>query len=242
MVLALGPNKTRHCIIALHRDLASHSAANRAASSTSHGPYRMRPEEYCCSSFQFFRPINDHLSQPLAPSDMSAQSNRTVVCVYGTLKYGFPNWPVMPSTAVYLGIARTSIPYPLVIDNIMHIPYMLDLPNHPAAHTVYGELYSVTFQDLAMLDQFEGLASGFYIRKQISFLITNEQCGLTTHPDPVTGNVLEVGSLVQASVYFRGSAGPAWAKDLTVQLLQTFPMLSRYTLQQAADYIRREDR
>lgn len=173
---------------------------------------------------------------------MSTQTNRTIVCVYGTLKYGFPNWPVMPPTVVYLGTARTSIPYPLVIDNIMHIPYMLDLPNHPTAHIVHGELYSVTSQDLAMLDQFEGLTSGFYIRKQIPFVVTCEQSGFTPHPDPITDKVLKGGSLVQASVYFRGSAGPAWAKDLTVQLLQTLPMYSRYTLQQAADYVKREDR
>lgn len=171
-----------------------------------------------------------------------SQSNRSIIFVYGTLKYGFPNWPVMPPTIVYLGTARTSSPYPLVIDNIMHIPYILDLPNHPSAQLVHGELYSVTNQNLAMLDQFEGLATGFYVRKQIPLTTTNEHNTITVQPDPMTDKVLEAGSPVQAFVYFRGSAGPAWAKDLTVQLLQTFPMYSRYTLEHAADYVKQEDR
>lgn len=167
---------------------------------------------------------------------------QTTVFVYGTLKYGFPNWHEMPATAKYLGTARTTVPYPLVIDNKMGCPFVLDLPHHPSAQPVHGELYSVPPDAVEFLDEFEGVPSGFYVRKEIDLLITTEPGERPQEPDPATCKALEAGSQIQASLYFRGHAGPAWAEHLTVAYLQTFPMYDRFTTELTSAYITRAQR
>eukprot|EP00177_Eucheuma_denticulatum_P005105 GFKZ01009303.1.p1 GENE.GFKZ01009303.1~~GFKZ01009303.1.p1 ORF type:complete len:180 (-),score=4.99 GFKZ01009303.1:401-940(-) len=167
---------------------------------------------------------------------------QATIFVYGTLKYGFPNWHAMPAAAQYLGTARTTVPYPLVVDDRMGCPYVLDLPHHPSAQPVHGELYTVTPDVVAFLDDFEGLASGFYVRKEIDLLVTSEPGDRQREADATSGKVLESGSVIQASGYFRGPAGPEWAKDLTVAYLQTFPMYDRYTAELTSAYITRDQR
>lgn len=172
----------------------------------------------------------------------STVTNYSLVFVYGTLKHGFPNWHIMPTTAVYLGDARTAVPYPLVLDTEMYVPYMLNLPRHPEAHAVFGELYAVSEEAMAGLDRFEGVPTGFYTRERIEVISLHEPGQRERLPNPVTGEKVLPGHVSTAGSYFRGTAGPAWALKWPVERLQTLPMCERYSREMAKRYILREGR
>lgn len=169
-------------------------------------------------------------------------NERITAFVYGTLKHGFPNWRVMPPHAVFLGTARTAVPYPLVVDTEMWIPYMLKLPRHPHAQSIHGELYSITAEDAAFLDRFEGVPTGFYSRENVEVIRTAEPGSRECQTDPNSGDPVKPGTLLLAGCYFRAHAGPPWALKWTVERLQTLPMLERYTADHAAKYVPREER
>lgn len=165
-----------------------------------------------------------------------------IVFVYGTLKKGFPNWHVMPPCCIFLGTAKTSQSYPLVVSDTLGIPYMLDLPDHPQSHQVYGELYAASTAGQALLDDFEGVSTGFYYRKFVDVLVTDTTDDRIPQPEPTCGNVLKVGSTVKAGLYFRGEKGPKVTEAHTVDHLKTLPMHPSYTPQLAQSYVLRIDR
>lgn len=182
----------------------------------------------------------DHDSQVSLGPQMSCDvsgSPRSIAFFYGTLKHNFPNWHVVPETVIFLGTARTSVPYPLVIDTEMRVPYMLLLPGHPHAHCVHGELYSVNPEELELLDRFEGVPTDFYARRTVDVIVTAEDDERERQPDPVTGKTIMTGSVVRSEAYFRSKGGPRWAHKWSVERLQTLPMSGRYTLMDSEDYV-----
>lgn len=148
----------------------------------------------------------------------------------------------MPVSAVYMGTACTVDPWPLVVDTDMGIPYLLRIPGHPNAQPVEGELYNVDEAAARIMDNFEGLATGFYIREQLKV-----RC-----PFPVESNGSEEQSsipvsrndIIDATAYFRSPAngGPAWAKPWTVEKLLTLPIVNHYSQQHAETFVPRTDR
>ncbi|XP_023368856.1 gamma-glutamylaminecyclotransferase [Otolemur garnettii] len=82
----------------------------------------------------------------------------TLIFLYGTLKRGQPNHPVLldgaHGSAAFRARARTLQPYPLVIAGEHNIPRMLNLPG--AGRCVEGEIYAVDDAMLRFLDDFEG--------------------------------------------------------------------------------------
>lgn len=117
------------------------------------------------------------------------------------------------------------------------MPYLLPLPGHPHAYCVHGELYSVSDEDAVILDRFEGIPIGFYVRRKVNVIVTVEEDGRQKEPDPVTGKIIATGSVVNLGTYFRSKGGPLWAQKWSVEKLQTLPMTGRYTLKDAEDYV-----
>lgn len=107
-------------------------------------------------------------------SDDNINSNESkqqthLIFSYGTLKRGFPNHYLMQqlmdqNAAVFLGPYCTHESYPLVCGPY-NIPYLINLPG--SGNRVKGELYSVSTQGLARLDELEGTRFGHYERLPI---------------------------------------------------------------------------
>jgi len=83
------------------------------------------------------------------------------VAVYGTLKFGYGNHPLLEGSQ-YVGEGKTTVAYPLEVSGL---PYLHDAPNE--GHKVEVEVYDVTHDTLLKLDRLEGHPT-FYKRKQIS--------------------------------------------------------------------------
>lgn len=79
---------------------------------------------------------------------------KTVVFVYGTLKRGFANHPLL-ERAEYLSEARTRGAWPMVVAGRWFVPCLLDRPG--SGHRVRGELYAVGAETLRALDELEGV-------------------------------------------------------------------------------------
>ncbi|GAB0493474.1 hypothetical protein MMPV_004756 [Pyropia vietnamensis] len=88
----------------------------------------------------------------------TAPPGMTVVMVYGTLKRGFPNAPLL-TTSIYLGRCTTVGAYPLVVGGDWYSPYLLASPGK--GHRVVGELYAVTPDALAALDVLENVGVNY---------------------------------------------------------------------------------
>jgi gamma-glutamylaminecyclotransferase len=76
------------------------------------------------------------------------------VFVYGTLKRGFPNHVSELANADYMGRVRTLTAYPLVIGGKWFSPNLIDEPD--TGQRVFGELFRVGDEVLALLDRMEG--------------------------------------------------------------------------------------
>ncbi|XP_043513681.1 putative gamma-glutamylcyclotransferase CG2811 isoform X1 [Frieseomelitta varia] len=97
------------------------------------------------------------------------------VFVYGTLKRGEPNHSLIQDTsngyAKFLGLGKTTIPYPLIIATHYNIPFLLKKPGF--GHHVFGEVYDVDTQMLKKLDELEEHPT-FYERSEENVLIAPE--------------------------------------------------------------------
>ncbi|WAR05062.1 YS11-like protein [Mya arenaria] len=95
------------------------------------------------------------------------------VFVYGTLKKGQPNNYYMAKcqSAKYLGSAETRDRFPLVIGD-WNLPMMVDAIS--AGNNVKGEVYTVNYEDLAALDEFEDCPE-LYFRKEIDILLEDSK-------------------------------------------------------------------
>uniref|UniRef100_A0A915EH38 Gamma-glutamylcyclotransferase family protein n=1 Tax=Ditylenchus dipsaci TaxID=166011 RepID=A0A915EH38_9BILA len=91
-----------------------------------------------------------------------------LVFVYGTLKSGEPNAPVMTDdstgTCKFIGKAQTLTKFPLIIGSIYNIPFLLNLPHK--GHLVEGEVYGIDSKKLSFLDEFEAHPQ-FYRRERL---------------------------------------------------------------------------
>lgn len=93
-----------------------------------------------------------------AAAHVAASPGMTVVMVYGTLKRGFPNAPLL-TNSIYLGRCTTVGAYPLVVGGDWYSPYLLASPGK--GHRVVGELYAVTPDALAALDVLENVGVNY---------------------------------------------------------------------------------
>jgi len=87
-------------------------------------------------------------------------------------------------------------------------------------------VYRVSGELLAEMDKFEGVDTGFYSRHCIE--VRNERNG----------------SIESAFAYFRHAdgKGPEWATEWPTEKLAELPWLEEYTLEDAAGFVKREDR
>lgn len=87
-----------------------------------------------------------------------------IVFVYGSLKRGRALHHLLQS-ARFLGTASTSPLYRLF--DLGHYPGLVEWP---AGLSIAGELYEVDSDCLAQLDDAEGVAEGYYARRDIQLL------------------------------------------------------------------------
>lgn len=77
------------------------------------------------------------------------------VFIYGTLKRGFPNHQAGLAEARFVARVQTLKPFPLVIGGRWFSPYLIDEPGQ--GQKVFGELFEVDGDGLALLDEMEGV-------------------------------------------------------------------------------------
>lgn len=98
------------------------------------------------------------------------QGPSSFVFVYGTLKQGFSNHILMEDLmtagdAAFVGPCRTLHRLPLVCGPY-RVPFLLNLPGR--GQRVAGELYAVSAEGIARMDELEGLTRGHYERLPIT--------------------------------------------------------------------------
>lgn len=94
------------------------------------------------------------------------ETKLNLIFSYGTLKRGFQNHVLMEELkatddASFKGVYTTMEAFPLVIGPY-GIPFLINKPG--SGYRIIGELYSVTAQGLARLDELEGIETGHYER------------------------------------------------------------------------------
>ncbi|XP_025157240.1 putative gamma-glutamylcyclotransferase CG2811 isoform X2 [Harpegnathos saltator] len=126
------------------------------------------------------------------------------VFVYGTLKRGEPNHSIIKDVAngyaKFLGIAKTTTSYPLVIATKYNIPFLLKKPN--VGNHVQGEIYDVDSTMLKKLDELEEHPA-FYERTEEEILLAPEAMlkpGRTFE---------EISELTRAWIYFLPRYNPS---------------------------------
>ncbi|XP_017766841.1 PREDICTED: putative gamma-glutamylcyclotransferase CG2811 isoform X2 [Eufriesea mexicana] len=119
------------------------------------------------------------------------------VFVYGTLKRGEPNHSLIQDAAngyaKFLGLGKTSTPYPLIIATQYNIPFLLKKPGF--GHHVFGEIYDVDTKMLKKLDELEEHPT-FYERSQ------EDVHWATEGKAKSTDNFDEVSTLIKVWIYF----------------------------------------
>ncbi|XP_623476.1 putative gamma-glutamylcyclotransferase CG2811 isoform X4 [Apis mellifera] len=132
--------------------------------------------------------------------DISFLSNKNPlqrVFVYGTLKRGEPNHCLIQDTengyAKFLGLGRTTIPYPLIIATDYNIPFLLKKPGF--GHHVFGEVYDVDSKMLKKLDELEEHPA-FYKRSEENVLFAPESKVKSMD------KFEEVSTLIKVWIYF----------------------------------------
>uniref|UniRef100_A0A2P2PKL1 Gamma-glutamylcyclotransferase family protein n=1 Tax=Rhizophora mucronata TaxID=61149 RepID=A0A2P2PKL1_RHIMU len=155
----------------------------------------------------------------------------TLIFTYGTLKQGFSNHSLMQDLirsgdAVFRGSCRTADKYPLVCGPY-RVPFLLNLPGASGSHHVSGELYAVSAEGLALLDDLEGTCRGHYERHPIN----------VKRPAPATEEEEEEGVKCPAEAYFahRTYAAEMWKRCGNRGYLV-------YGEKEAKGYIKRKDR
>lgn len=98
-----------------------------------------------------------------------------LVFSYGTLKRGQPNHHHMAAgiesgDCELVGFGVTLTRYPLIVDQLFNIPFLLDVTDNLNAMNVEGEVYSVNDVMLERLDRIERHPV-FYTRREIPVCI-----------------------------------------------------------------------
>uniref|UniRef100_A0A0D9WEY0 Gamma-glutamylcyclotransferase family protein n=1 Tax=Leersia perrieri TaxID=77586 RepID=A0A0D9WEY0_9ORYZ len=144
----------------------------------------------------------------------------TMVFVYGTLKRGFPNHPLLAaSSSTFAGAASTATPASLVVGPYS-VPFLLPRTSSSASggHLVSGELYAVSPRDLLDLDTFEGTHLGVYERHKVTVVVADQ----------------DGGGAVEAEAYF---AHTSYADALWLRCGGEAAEIREYTMDHAASYV-----
>ncbi|XP_014613992.1 PREDICTED: putative gamma-glutamylcyclotransferase CG2811 isoform X2 [Polistes canadensis] len=119
------------------------------------------------------------------------------IFVYGTLKRGEPNHKLIQDKtngyAKFLGIAKTTSSYPLIIATKYNIPFLLKKPG--VGHHVIGEIYDVDSKMLTKLDELEEHPNFYERTKEDVFMAPESKLKHNK-------NIQEVGMLTKAWIYF----------------------------------------
>ena len=93
-----------------------------------------------------------------------------VIFVYGTLKRGFWNHTIMERAGyTYVGTGLTAEAYALVIGGKFNVPFLFEQDVADGeCHRIAGEVYRVSAALLGELDELEGVAHGYYVRRNIA--------------------------------------------------------------------------
>ena len=91
------------------------------------------------------------------------EPSETLLFVYGTLRRGGPNHPLL-AAARFVDAAATAERYALFVDGI---PFLASVP---AVHHVRGEVYAVSAETLAEIDRLEG-HPGWYERRPVAVVL-----------------------------------------------------------------------
>jgi gamma-glutamylaminecyclotransferase len=111
------------------------------------------------------------------------------VFVYGTLKQGFANHHLLPSSR-FVGVCRTTDRWPLVIGGDWFSPILID--DRDSGCEVTGELYSMDDSSLEFLDDLEGLSAPYgYTRIAISVDITSLPVWTYAKPSELVSQIHE---------------------------------------------------
>ena len=104
------------------------------------------------------------MTRPLHPPHLHAPApGETLLFVYGTLRRGGPNHPLLAGARL-VGAATTVERHALFVDDI---PYLAPVP---AVHRVRGEVYAVDAATLAEVDRLEG-HPGWYERRAVRVVL-----------------------------------------------------------------------
>ena len=114
--------------------------------------------------------------------------------VYGTLKQGFPNFPLNAGRRLQ-GLYRTRQPFPLYVVQLANeerAPWLMD--DAGRGHQVLGQVFEVDYAALAAMDRFEevGQPTG-YVRAEVEL----EPAGAMDDP------ALVLPQAVRAQVYLK---------------------------------------
>ncbi|GJN34515.1 hypothetical protein PR202_gb23182 [Eleusine coracana subsp. coracana] len=139
-----------------------------------------------------------------------------MVFVYGTLKRGFPNHPLLAASASpFVGAASTAAPASLVIGPYS-VPFLLPSPSSSSGRPVSGELYAPSPSALAELDALEGTHIGLYERRRLTVVVDGSN------------------EMVEAEAYF---AHPSYAEALWRRCGGEAAEIREYTVDHAARYV-----
>ncbi|KAL6846670.1 hypothetical protein ACP4OV_024118 [Aristida adscensionis] len=147
-----------------------------------------------------------------------AEAPPTMVFVYGTLKRGFPNHPLLAASACpFAGAATTAAPASLVIGPYS-VPFLLPTPSSSSGsgRVVAGELYAASPAALVKLDALEGTHIGVYERRPLAVVAEGS------------------GEAVEAQAYF---AHPSYAEALWRRCGGEAAEIGEYTMDHAARYV-----
>ncbi|RXN29885.1 gamma-glutamylaminecyclotransferase B-like protein [Labeo rohita] len=137
-----------------------------------------------------------------------------LVFMYGTLKKGQPNYVRMEDTAngqaEFLAHARTVERYPLVINTIYNIPFLLNMPG--TGQRVLGEIYRVDQKMLEFLDNFVKCPE-WYQRIKVKLEVQDGEGG--------SENTLKLGSIMETDVYIKTTHEPEWLQKPTYECYDT---------------------
>eukprot|EP01095_Lingulamoeba_sp_RSL-Kostka_P016278 TRINITY_DN7915_c0_g1_i1.p1 TRINITY_DN7915_c0_g1~~TRINITY_DN7915_c0_g1_i1.p1 ORF type:complete len:173 (+),score=42.38 TRINITY_DN7915_c0_g1_i1:244-762(+) len=125
----------------------------------------------------------------------------TKVFVYGTLRKNRPNHHVLNSNngiANFVSLGRTRISFPFVIGGPYNTPFVLPLKNK--GNRIFGEIYNVDDEMLAVLDDLEGYPN-YYDRWLIE--VTKVDSVDTDDSDDIQINKNDVEDIDECFIYVK---------------------------------------
>ncbi|GLT95271.1 hypothetical protein SLE2022_129630 [Rubroshorea leprosula] len=175
--------------------------------------------------------------------DLTEKEYVTLIFTYGTLKRGFSNHILMQELmrtgdAAFKGTYLTVEKYPLVCGPY-RVPFLLNMPG--SGNRIMGELYAVSAQGLARLDELEGTTRGHYERLPILILPAENEDGDFGIDGEIlsgcSGETLSRGGVTCAEAYYahRSYEKEMWRRNEGKGFVT-------YSEKEAKGYVKRKDR